>query len=474
LFIRWYSFPLTAMPKIIPLSEMFAILQSGDFDKLIGGLEDEHLECKAAPYQLGQEAERMELAKDVTALANADGGVLLIGVTTETEPTFRGDKIRGCGCVADGVVDFDRYQKVLSDWVVPSIPSLRFEWHPNAANKGEGIVSITVPQAASAGRPYLVAKAVSESGRVIGSLVGYFERVRDTVAPMKAAEIRDKLKDGLRFAELSPRLGNIEAMVGNLIAPPSQPQPAFSFESEIFQRVKAARHALGYEGKPTFTQAAWPLQPVEFPGLFQSRNDDIVKLLENPPQLRSAGFNLTSGTASAIAEGKLRRCVAPQFRLLEIWRDGLLVSVVQGDDGHLCWGTIRTNLPDMQINNIVLTETVFLFCHWAFTVYQYAVPKPERIAIRIMFADMSQDGHSFALNNVPLTRFTFGSRGRPAPNSAGQHFGTEADLNSGAGVVAYQLLKEVYVWFGFDEDDIPYVNRNISPPEIDPAQIVST
>lgn len=66
------------MPRFITLAEVAAILQSGDFTRLLGGLEDDHLECKSAPYNLDQEREKMELAKDVSALANADGGIILI------------------------------------------------------------------------------------------------------------------------------------------------------------------------------------------------------------------------------------------------------------------------------------------------------------------------------------------------------------------------------------------------------------
>lgn len=85
------------MPRFIPLSDIWSILGSGDFNQLIGGLEDDHLECKSAPYNLTEDQGKMELAKDVSALANADGGIILIGVQTETEPQHQGDIIRRTG-----------------------------------------------------------------------------------------------------------------------------------------------------------------------------------------------------------------------------------------------------------------------------------------------------------------------------------------------------------------------------------------
>ena len=73
------------MPKNLSLAEITTILQAGDFNQLIGGLEDEHLECKREPYKLQLDTEKMELAKDVSALLNADGGIILVGVRTEKD-----------------------------------------------------------------------------------------------------------------------------------------------------------------------------------------------------------------------------------------------------------------------------------------------------------------------------------------------------------------------------------------------------
>jgi hypothetical protein len=77
------------MPRIIPVAEILTILASGDFDRLLGGLEDEHLECKGAPYRLVDDAAKMEFAKDISALANSDGRVILSSIVTEKNPTFR-------------------------------------------------------------------------------------------------------------------------------------------------------------------------------------------------------------------------------------------------------------------------------------------------------------------------------------------------------------------------------------------------
>jgi TRAP-type mannitol/chloroaromatic compound transport system substrate-binding protein len=53
-----------AVAKQLTPSDVVEILKKGTFDELVGALEDEHLECKAAPYQLLREYQCYELAKD--------------------------------------------------------------------------------------------------------------------------------------------------------------------------------------------------------------------------------------------------------------------------------------------------------------------------------------------------------------------------------------------------------------------------
>lgn len=360
---------------------------------------------------------------------------------------------------------------MLSDWVLPSLPGLRFQWHASAASENDGIVSILVPQEASRERPYVVTKIIENTGRTIGSCIGYFERTRDNVTPMKAGELRDRFKDGRRFMELDRRLGNIEEMVGKFTAAQAPQAPAFTVEN-VFRRVQAARREVGYEGKPAFSLAAWPLQPIDFPNLFESHEAPVVRLLEQPPRLRDAGFDFATRRPSAIFEGRLRRCLIPEHKILEIWRDGPLICVVPGDDWHLCWGMRSTPETGLRINNLALTETVYLFCDWSLKVYRNAVPLPSRFRIRVMVLEMAVNGRPFSLNPYRQDEFTIHDGRRAAPVATGQHF--EIDVESAAadpGVMAYQLLSDVYAWFGFNAAEMPYVNREQQPTRIDPAQI---
>lgn len=460
------------MSRYLDPAEIAEILRSGDFSRLIGGIEHDHLECESAPYNLNEDRDKMELAKDVSALANADGGIVLIGIQTEREPLHQGDIIRRVGCFPQNRINFSQHQSVLGDWVLPSIPGLRFEWHPDAANRDEGIASIIVPREASRERPYIVTRVLESTGRIIGSYVGFFERTRDNVTPMKAAELRDRLKDGRRFVELDTRLGNIETMIGNLTAARTIQPPAFTVDT-VFRRVQQARREVGYEGKPALSLVAWPLQPIDFPNLFESHEAPVVRLLEHPPSLREAGFDFDTRRVSSIVEGRLRRCLIPDHKIVEVWRDGPLICVVPGDDWHLCWGMRSTEETGLRINNLALAETVYLFCEWSLRIYKHAVPAPERFKVRLMLSDMTVNGRPCSLNPYRPNDFNLNENRRAAPGPLpGQHVEIEVERESAdAGVMAYRLLSDLYAWFGFNSDEMPYVDRGQAPPRIDLEQI---
>jgi hypothetical protein len=64
------------MAKSLNPEQIQDILECGSFDEFIGVVEDHQLECKKEPYQLQRDDQKQEFAKDVTALANVEGGFI--------------------------------------------------------------------------------------------------------------------------------------------------------------------------------------------------------------------------------------------------------------------------------------------------------------------------------------------------------------------------------------------------------------
>ena len=71
------------------------ILDTHAYDSLIGLEEATWLEAKGRnPYDFTTPAGRFELAKDVSAFANAEGGILIVGLATTPLPAAKKNRSR--------------------------------------------------------------------------------------------------------------------------------------------------------------------------------------------------------------------------------------------------------------------------------------------------------------------------------------------------------------------------------------------
>src|ERR1017187_943549 len=185
------------MPNNRTTEEILEVLRDGNFDLLVGTVEDARVEAKGEPYQLALSGwYKQELAKDVSALANTGGGIILIGFRTVKETLTAVERIEACRPFELALFDVDQHRKVLQDWINPSIHSVRIECYPSSSDANKGVGAIIVPPESTDGKPYVVTRAVDQDGRVCGSMVGYYERVQDLIPPTSAATLRNHLRDG--------------------------------------------------------------------------------------------------------------------------------------------------------------------------------------------------------------------------------------------------------------------------------------
>jgi predicted HTH transcriptional regulator len=70
--------------------ELKKIIESRDFESLMGGAENIFFESSLEKYEMGKESKEawkkgnLELAKDVCMFANSNGGIILIGLGKES------------------------------------------------------------------------------------------------------------------------------------------------------------------------------------------------------------------------------------------------------------------------------------------------------------------------------------------------------------------------------------------------------
>ena len=199
-------------------------LERREFNELLGTDEDGFVEAKGVPCQIGaadkskQDFAKHELAKDVSALANVHGGVILIGFQTGIDPMAAGEFIESCRSFERSLVNVDQYAKLLEDWICPPVPGLAIRWFPSSEDSGRGVIAIVVPPEATTGKPYLVTRTVDSGGRVNGTLFGFFERLGDHATPTSVEMLRGQLRAGIHLQPLHDRLEVVEDTLGTITA----------------------------------------------------------------------------------------------------------------------------------------------------------------------------------------------------------------------------------------------------------------
>ena len=210
--------------------EALVILNGGDFVPLIGVREDLEVEFKRQPYQLDAEGEKFELAKDICAMANASGGVIVLGVQTERREESPLDEAVRIRALARGLVDEERYIAIAAERIYPRVQGLRVEFRAQANNQDRGLVVIDVPPQAEGDKLFLVQRPISAGTAAPGWLVAVAVRSVGRVDERRVGEIHGLINRGYtisgRLEELIDGVGAIRERLNAGAPAPAAETPA--------------------------------------------------------------------------------------------------------------------------------------------------------------------------------------------------------------------------------------------------------
>jgi hypothetical protein len=326
------------MARIASAQEILGILASGNFERLLGMIEDEHVEFKEQPYHLDNDERKMELAKDVSALANVHEGVIVLGPrTARPDASTSHDEVVAISPFEASLVDAEQYHRTLAALVFPTLENIEIRWYASLASATRGLVGLRVPAQRQLNRPFLTTKTLNESGRLSERSFGLFERRRATAAPVSVYEVHGWLRAGRAGSmdALDSVVSRLEALATrapsrNEVLPAGEGAVAAESESTQERRLKEALEAVERFDKPTIALVAVPSRVVQVRE-FLDRHSRLVNDMAAPPTIRQYGFDLKTGGQVQLIEGRVRRSVTPDFKLLEVWRDGLVQFIAPGD-----------------------------------------------------------------------------------------------------------------------------------------------
>jgi len=428
-------------------SEFFAALGRGDGEAVLGTPECEWLDFKGEPYRLAEDDEKLELAKDVTALANSGGGVIVIGYKTRREPTTSRDIATRLSRVRRDLVDFDQYRKVVESWTHPPIRRLDLQWW--LEDQDSGVLAIEVAAAPEADLPVLVTRA-REEGLRRQVLLGLFQRLGDRVSRLTAGEIHAQIQLGRAVQR------------GGALPPFAPSSPTGPSEEERTERLAADTRDVGLEGRRRYFLQAWPASGTEVKELHRQDPSGLRHILPDPPAVRAAwGFDLkTRAQPSLLHDGGLR-VLDNQRKSVSLQRNGLLTCVVTAGWEFLAWAD-ENRRRKHSINPIALVESTLEFVRlFRDQVLTRSDPQPTQWCVAGGMKDLHEDNQPSSLAPGPVRDFFLGEyQDAPYDHMA---FGPMPLSQESPGAVAFMILREVYTLFGIDESDIPYAeNREVS------------
>ena len=461
------------------------ILETGEFDQLVGAVEHEQMDAKSEPYRLGDLRGKLELAKDVAGFANATGGVIVIGARTEKSPVHFGDEIREIRPFDRRLIDIEQHHAVIGGWVYPRPDGVEVQWFAGVADPTRGIVGIVIPEQSASLKPFLVAHTVDESGRQIDIVFGYTERRRAGIEPLRIHDLQALLKAGRQQSGVNDRLDVLaeeQRRIRELLMEERPGETQTVSESvitheELHRRRLNALEALGFEEvEPWFSFSVLPASRVELPTLFAGDNSGLVRALNHPPRLRAGGFDLTTGGSAEIVAGRLRRSLAVGTKIFDVHRDGVLIFIADGK-GFLCYGTLPRSGVPLRLNSLALCETAYAFGRLSQVVYREARPAPQHLTFNVTFQGMRNGGRPAQMLPGPtrpdswLLPFPHEIHEAPDDGMEREVPWEGGDLHPG--VVAHRLVREVYRWFGMNDEDVPYtIVLEMGERAIDPEAIV--
>ncbi len=324
-------------------TQLVAALARGRATDVLGTLESVVLDFKREPYVLTNEKGKWELAKDVAAMANKQGGLIVIGVETDTLATAVGEfasRLRPLNAQFSAPEVAQQITQVVRSWIYPAV-SISVDSYPEE-QPGYYLV-ITIEQLDERDRYAMLRKTISEDGKVRDA-VAVPIRDGDSTRWLAAEEIHRLLNDGVR-SRSAPRFQNAPAFVPAATAATAQ-EALGRFEQEQ-----------GWDEDAVLYWQSWPHHPGPVPRLFAS--DGVKAYLDGQDVLRSRGFHFQNLYESSEVTSIGLVLPSRDGLAVEVQRSGLVTAGVVANRRLL--GRGQDNAQELRISSLVLTELTYEF-----------------------------------------------------------------------------------------------------------------
>lgn len=443
----------------VDVSELFAALSSWGThpERLLDVPESQEIEFKTAPYLLANDRDKLEFAKDVAAMANGGGGVIVIGIKTERDPNIGQDVSKEIRPVAPGSVNAEAMRAVARDWIYP--PSRSIEIRDWTDGPGQLLVSIRVPPFHES--PGLALVRAAELGTGV-------ERRMFSV-PVRGGGSVDFHTPGEVYEWI--RRGRLVLLSGR--PEPAEEAGAADQAAQVQAQLDRARTILGNEDWPTFLLQAWTTTPALVERMHDT--DGVRGLFTEPPSLRSSGFNFRwwgPGGPEVDVGGGLR---VPGRNRGTFWLTptGILTVAATAGPDLLGWAMERYSQRPT-INPLTLVELTLEFCRLYLDGIARFLRPASPFSLRTLFRVGLLDAQRPEPIRLPKgrPRFALDEQSNPAPEeemveTVGEPEGFVVAEPPDSPVVAEQMLQRLYGRFGIGTEGIPFLTQDRTAVDVE-------
>ncbi len=185
------------------------IIEEKDFSKFIGLKENLWFDAKRRdPYQIDLPSGKYELAKDISAFANAEGGHIIVGLIAKPLDAERSEEVTELDLMSKNEFNVEKYKILLGGYIYPKIDNLVVEWCESSEGP-KGIGHFFIPPQEESKKYFLITKGIFiEGDKVKDNVVGLARRNDASNLPISGKEIHNVIKKGKN--PIIPRLDNVE------------------------------------------------------------------------------------------------------------------------------------------------------------------------------------------------------------------------------------------------------------------------
>lgn len=211
-----------------------------------------------------------------------------------------------------------------------------------------------------------------------------------------------------------------------------------------------------------------PTQPSELRTIFSEKPEGIRRKLESPPVIRENGWGMRTSDQAKFVQGELIR-VEGHRSVADLYRDGTLIFVGHINANFLAW----SDQSDLTIHPLALVELIANFTRFYALVVEDFRALPTQLLFSVALRNLHLDGKTNILPAGPVREgysWYTGHKEAPANNwTSGDVLVSSESFDPDQ--VAYRLIREIYIWFGHSDEDIPYLKEKGNSWTVDTDQI---